>query len=98
MPPPNEQPIALATSVTPEYLKVMGIPLLKGRFFDDHDRRGNEPVVVIDDAPCFISRHSQTLASRQSLMGETSITFAFLSSMAASAVNASSSATSSAPR
>jgi predicted permease len=49
MPPPNEQPLALATSVTPDYLKVMGIPLLKGRFFDDHDRLGNEPVVVIDD-------------------------------------------------
>ena len=49
VPPPNEQPIALATSVTPDYMKVMGIPLLKGRFFNDHDRQGNEPVVVIDD-------------------------------------------------
>jgi predicted permease len=39
----------LATSVTPDYLSVMGIPLLKGRFFDDHDRRGNEPVIVIDE-------------------------------------------------
>jgi hypothetical protein len=35
--------------VTPDYLKVMGIPLLEGRFFDDHDRMGNEPVIVIDD-------------------------------------------------
>ena len=42
-------PLALATSVTPDYLKVMGIPLLEGRFFDDHDRVGNELVVVIDD-------------------------------------------------
>jgi predicted permease len=49
VPPPNEQPLALANSVTPDYLKVMGIPLLKGRFFDDHDRLGNELVVVIDD-------------------------------------------------
>jgi FtsX-like permease family/MacB-like periplasmic core domain len=49
VPPPNEQPIALATSVTPDYLKVMGIPLLQGRFFNDQDRLGNEPVVVIDD-------------------------------------------------
>src|SRR5262249_25083809 len=29
----NELPITLATSVTPDYLKVMGIPLLQGRFF-----------------------------------------------------------------
>jgi predicted permease len=50
MPPPNEQPLALATSVTPDYLKVMGIPLREGRFLNDQDRMGNEPVVVIDDA------------------------------------------------
>jgi putative ABC transport system permease protein len=40
----------LATSVTPGYLEVMQIPLLKGRFFDEHDRRDSEPVVVIDEA------------------------------------------------
>jgi predicted permease len=49
VPPENELPIALATSVTPDYLKVMGIALLQGRFFNDQDRLGNEPVVVIDD-------------------------------------------------
>ena len=49
VPPENQQPLALATSVTADYLKVMGIPLLNGRFFDDHDRRGSEPVVVIDE-------------------------------------------------
>ena len=27
----------------------MGIPLRQGRFFDDHDRLGTEPVVVIDE-------------------------------------------------
>jgi len=48
-PPPNEMPIALASCVTPDYLKVMGIPLQQGRFFDDHDRADTEPVVVIDE-------------------------------------------------
>ena len=48
-PPPNELPIALASCVTPDYLKVMGIPLRQGRFFDDHDRLEAEPVVVIDE-------------------------------------------------
>ena len=42
-------PIVLASSATPDYLKVMGIPLLEGRFFDDHDRLGSEPVIVVDD-------------------------------------------------
>jgi predicted permease len=49
VPPADKTPLALATSVTPDYLKVMEIPLLKGRFFDDHDRQGSELVVVIDD-------------------------------------------------
>ena len=48
-PLPNQMPIALASSVTPDYLKVMGLPLRQGRFFDDHDRIGSEMVVVIDE-------------------------------------------------
>jgi predicted permease len=47
--PENQQPLVLASSVSPDYLKVMGIPLRQGRFFDQQDRMGNEPVVVIDD-------------------------------------------------
>jgi predicted permease len=49
IPPENQQPMTLATSVTPNYLKVMGVPLRRGRFFDDQDRIGNQLVVVIDD-------------------------------------------------
>ena len=48
-PPPNQEPFALASCVTPDYLKVMGIPLRKGRFFNEYDRIDSEPVVVIDD-------------------------------------------------
>ena len=55
VPPDNQQPIALATSVTPDYLKVMGIRLLRGRFFNDQDRMGKEAVVVIDDV---MARHA----------------------------------------
>jgi predicted permease len=49
IPPLDRQPLTLANSVTPGYLKVMGIRLLEGRFFDDRDRMGNEGVAVIDD-------------------------------------------------
>jgi predicted permease len=48
-PPPNQMPVALASSVTEDYLKVMGIPLHQGRFFNEQDRIGHELVVVIDD-------------------------------------------------
>ena len=49
LPPENQRPFALASSVTPDYLNVMGIPLRQGRFFDEHDRLNSEPVVVIDE-------------------------------------------------
>lgn len=53
--PPNREPIALASSVTPDYLKVMGIPLREGRFFNEHDRDNSEPVIVIDET---LARHA----------------------------------------
>jgi predicted permease len=49
IPPRNQLPLTLATSVTPDYLKVMGIRLRQGRFFDDQDRMGKELVIVIDE-------------------------------------------------
>jgi predicted permease len=49
VPPTNKQPIALASSATTDYLKVMGIPLRRGRFFSDEDRLGAVPVIVVDD-------------------------------------------------
>lgn len=53
--PPNQEPVALASSATPDYLKVMGIPLLEGRFFNDHDREGSELVIVVDEN---LARHA----------------------------------------
>jgi predicted permease len=52
---PSQEPLALASSVTPDYLKVMGIPLLEGRFFKEHDREGSELVVVVDEN---LARHA----------------------------------------
>ncbi len=53
--PPNQEPVALASTVTPDYLNVMGIPLLQGRFFNEQDREGSQPVVVIDEN---LARHA----------------------------------------
>lgn len=47
-PPPNQESEALASGVTPDYLKVTRLPLVAGRFFDDNDHLGNSQVVVID--------------------------------------------------
>jgi len=49
LPPSNKLPFALLTSVSPDYLDVMRIPLRRGRFFDAHDDLGSTPVIVIDE-------------------------------------------------
>ena len=49
--PPGEQwPHADFRAISNEYLQVMGIPLRRGRYFDDHDIPETLKVVVIDDA------------------------------------------------
>src|SRR5205814_1319289 len=48
-PPPNQEAEALASAVTPDYLQVMRLPLLRGRFFDENDGLGSPQVIVIDE-------------------------------------------------
>ena len=47
--PEQRQPLALATAVSPDYLKVTGIALRRGRFFTAQDRLGSSGVAVIDE-------------------------------------------------
>jgi predicted permease len=45
-----EAPRAVSYAVGPDYLRVMGIPLIRGRFFTGADTVGAEQVIVIDTA------------------------------------------------
>lgn len=47
--PEDQQRVVLANCTTPDYLKVMGIPLRRGRFLSAQDRMGSQSVVVIDE-------------------------------------------------
>jgi predicted permease len=45
----NDMHWALRYMIEPDYLRVMRIPLLRGRFITDADRPGGPPVAVIDE-------------------------------------------------
>ena len=46
---PANDPDALRYAVSSDYFRVMGIPLRRGRLFDEHDRAGAPAVVVINE-------------------------------------------------
>jgi hypothetical protein len=46
----NQPPLVEASSVTPEYFHLLGIPLLRGRFFSDQDNENAPQVAVVNDA------------------------------------------------
>jgi len=48
--PPEKQPIAQLNQVSADYFRAIGIPLRAGRFFNDRDAKGAQPVVIIDEA------------------------------------------------
>jgi predicted permease len=45
--PRAQRPIAIWSSVTPDYFHVLGIPLLEGRYFSEQDDSGSMPVVIL---------------------------------------------------
>jgi putative ABC transport system permease protein len=46
----SNPPRAQVTSVSPDYFRVLGAPLVRGRFFDDRDDRQAPLVVLVDEA------------------------------------------------
>ena len=47
--PPEQQSFAQINQVSPDYFRVLGIPLREGRFFEDSDGKGSQPVVIVDE-------------------------------------------------
>ncbi len=55
----ERNPLANLESITPGYLEAMGVPLLRGRFFDDRDTEKTTPVMIVGRS--FAMRHWGTL-------------------------------------
>ena len=49
-PPPEREPIAGFMVTSTGYFETLGIPLRKGRTFDEHDGPGTDPVVVVSES------------------------------------------------
>ncbi|HJQ26944.1 MAG TPA: ABC transporter permease [Blastocatellia bacterium] len=47
--PPNQEPLVELRVVSPDYFRAMGVPLLHGRMFDDHDTKDSPPTVLINE-------------------------------------------------
>jgi putative ABC transport system permease protein len=54
-PPPNTEPSANFRAITPKYFETLGIPLLRGRLFNDHDTEKSRLVAIVDQA--FVDKH-----------------------------------------
>jgi putative ABC transport system permease protein len=46
----EEDPLAQFRAVTPGFFAALGVPIMEGRDFNDDDRRGGEPVVIISQS------------------------------------------------
>jgi putative ABC transport system permease protein len=46
----EEDPVAQFRAVSPGFFAALGVPIMEGRDFNDEDRRGGEPVVIVSQS------------------------------------------------
>ena len=49
-PPPGQRQSASAKIITPDYFRAMGVPVRKGRVFDERDKAGAPPAIIVNEA------------------------------------------------
>ena len=50
LPPGQARPLAEEMTISPDYFTVLGVPLMRGRFFTDNDKAGSPQVMIINEA------------------------------------------------
>jgi predicted permease len=63
-PPPHQFFHARYHAATPGYFRALGIPMLRGREFDDHDTADSQKVFIINEAMARFWQHSDALGRR----------------------------------
>ena len=58
--PPGTEPNASDNAVTPEYFRVLGIPLVRGRVFSPADTMNAAPVAIVNEA--FVNKYLQGMS------------------------------------
>jgi len=48
-PPPNEEFHARYHTASPDYFRAVGIPLVRGRFFDERDKKDSQRTMIVND-------------------------------------------------
>jgi predicted permease len=70
LPPRGQIPVTDYIRVTPDAMRAMGIRLLRGRFFDDHDNEKGQRVCIIDEtAANLYFKNEDPLGKRITLQG-----------------------------
>jgi putative ABC transport system permease protein len=47
--PGEMNPVVTRSTVGPDFFRTLGVPLLKGRHFDDHDNQQSKPVAIVSE-------------------------------------------------
>jgi predicted permease len=64
VPPPRDSFHARYHMATPGYFRALGISILRGRSFDDHDRAESRSVLIINEAMARFWQHADALGGR----------------------------------
>jgi len=63
-PPPKDFFHARYHMATPGYFRALGIPLIRGRAYDEHDKVDSRPVLIVNEAMTKYWRHGDPLGGR----------------------------------
>ncbi len=64
VPPPKEFFHGRYNEASPGYFRALGIPVTRGRSFDEHDRAGGRPVLIINQALARYWKHGDALGGK----------------------------------